>query len=624
MSNLAVSLHVYDLSMGMAATMSQQILGRQIDYVPHTGIVLGAGTAGAREYFFGGGIQALPPHQVVQAFGLSPVQVIPLGTTAKTEAEFRAWIGSVRHQFTEQTYDLFKHNCNNFSDAAAKFLLNGQGIPRNIIDLPRQVLETPIGQMIAPMLSNQMNTMNTSVAAAGGQLNLDAPTTGPSAPIPARTAVTSAAPAAAAATARSYPPVAGPPINITVKGQTGGAGTFAVTLPGVGAETGQLRDAIASKMSCPSETVRIIFMGKVLSVTPAGGATLQQYGIQDGHTVLVARTTGSASSASGVATPTPSASAAPVATRSTTTASTGPSSDPVERGIALMLIRASKEQALLALKTLTKVCSNIKDHPMEDKYRRLKIANQAFQTRVTKVPGGLDILRALGFRVVTEGENAGCYILTPSAELWNVLVSAQEKIIAAIRSLEGDSNNSNGGGGGIGSGSGGAAPPVLPGAGGLGALAQQLGNMDPAAMQAMMAQAMNNPAIAQMLGNLGGGGLGPGLMGNPAVMQQAMQMMQNPQMMQQAMQMMQNPQMMQQMQQAMGSMAGGQMPGTAPGASVGGSGPGIGQQGVPGNNNGLNQMMQQILGGGGAGTGGAQKTEEEMLNEAIMRSLREQ
>ena len=64
MSNLAVSLHVYDLSMGMAATMSQQILGRQIDYVPHTGIVLGAGTAGAREYFFGGGIQALPPHQV--------------------------------------------------------------------------------------------------------------------------------------------------------------------------------------------------------------------------------------------------------------------------------------------------------------------------------------------------------------------------------------------------------------------------------------------------------------------------------------------------------------------------------------------------------------------------------
>ena len=127
--------------------------------------------------------------------------------------------------------------------------------------------------------------------------------------------------------------------------------------------------------------------------------------------------------------------------------------------------------------------------------------------------------------------------LTPSAELWNVLVAAQEKIVAAMASLNSSSSSSNDTGSGAG-----AAPPAMPGAGGLGALAQQLGNMDPAAMQAMMGQAMNNPAIAQMLGSMGGGGLGPGLLGNPAVMQQAMQMMQNPQMMQQAMQMMQNPQ----------------------------------------------------------------------------------
>ena len=64
----------------------------------------------------------------MRAFGLSPVQVLPLGTSTKTVAEFHAWIASVRHRFTEQTYDLFRHNCNNFSDAAAKFLLGGQGI----------------------------------------------------------------------------------------------------------------------------------------------------------------------------------------------------------------------------------------------------------------------------------------------------------------------------------------------------------------------------------------------------------------------------------------------------------------------------------------------------------------
>jgi hypothetical protein len=58
-----VYLHVYDLSMGMARQLAPALLGVQIDIVPHTGVVLGA-----TEYFYGGGIQALAPHQVVGAF----------------------------------------------------------------------------------------------------------------------------------------------------------------------------------------------------------------------------------------------------------------------------------------------------------------------------------------------------------------------------------------------------------------------------------------------------------------------------------------------------------------------------------------------------------------------------
>lgn len=54
-----VILHVYDLSMGMAASLSQSFLGVKIDLIPHTGIVIRN-----REYFYGGGIQAVPPHQV--------------------------------------------------------------------------------------------------------------------------------------------------------------------------------------------------------------------------------------------------------------------------------------------------------------------------------------------------------------------------------------------------------------------------------------------------------------------------------------------------------------------------------------------------------------------------------
>ena len=47
-----VVLHLYDLSMGMARSLSAAIVGTQIDLIPHTGIVVYG-----NEYFYGGGIQ---------------------------------------------------------------------------------------------------------------------------------------------------------------------------------------------------------------------------------------------------------------------------------------------------------------------------------------------------------------------------------------------------------------------------------------------------------------------------------------------------------------------------------------------------------------------------------------
>ena len=84
-------------------------------------------------------------------------------------------------------------------------------------------------------------------------------------------------------------------------------------------------------------------------------------------------------------------------------------------------------------------------------------------------------------------------------------------------------------------------------------------------MQRMMQQAQSNPNFMQqamnMLGGAGGGAGGAGglagMMNNPAMMQQAQQMMKlNPQMMQQAQQMMKNPGMMQKMMQQFGGMGG--------------------------------------------------------------------
>lgn len=39
------------------------------------------------------------------------------------------------------TYNLFKHNCNNFSEEVSNFLV-GKGIPKYILDLPEEILRT--------------------------------------------------------------------------------------------------------------------------------------------------------------------------------------------------------------------------------------------------------------------------------------------------------------------------------------------------------------------------------------------------------------------------------------------------------------------------------------------------
>ena len=39
------------------------------------------------------------------------------------------------------TYELFQHNCNNFTNELANFL-TGKGIPQEILDLPNDVLNS--------------------------------------------------------------------------------------------------------------------------------------------------------------------------------------------------------------------------------------------------------------------------------------------------------------------------------------------------------------------------------------------------------------------------------------------------------------------------------------------------
>lgn len=203
---MEVTLHVYDLSMGMARQMSGMLLGVTIDLIPHTGIVISG-----LEYFYGGGPQVLPTAQVPMMFGLSPVERVTLGTTSRTKDEIRAWLRSVSGQYTQASYDLFTNNCNHFSAALAAFL-GVSPVPSRITDIPSRVLATPMGGMIGEMMRGMQGRMAASGAAsdpftalaAGGADSVAAATRGTlgsgglGAPAPA--------PAPAPAAARLPPP----------------------------------------------------------------------------------------------------------------------------------------------------------------------------------------------------------------------------------------------------------------------------------------------------------------------------------------------------------------------------------------------------------------------------------
>jgi len=142
-----VSLNIYDLSNGMARTFSRQLVGRQIDGIWHTGIVVYG-----REFYFGGGISYdLPGHtpfgtwtKCVNQFLGPPTKTKELGFTEIPEEMFMELLRDISDRYTERTYNVITNNCNNFTDEVSMLLI-GEGIPRDIVDLPKIFMNTPLG-----------------------------------------------------------------------------------------------------------------------------------------------------------------------------------------------------------------------------------------------------------------------------------------------------------------------------------------------------------------------------------------------------------------------------------------------------------------------------------------------
>lgn len=145
-----VTLNVYDLSQGMARQLSSTFLGKVIEGIWHTGIVVYG-----NEYYFGGGIQHEPAGRT--PYG-SPVKVFDLGETQVPKDLFETYLQEIGPRYTAETYSLLTHNCNNFSNEVAQFLV-GTGIPEYIINLPSEVMNSPTGALMMPMIQQLEATL---------------------------------------------------------------------------------------------------------------------------------------------------------------------------------------------------------------------------------------------------------------------------------------------------------------------------------------------------------------------------------------------------------------------------------------------------------------------------------
>lgn len=72
-----------------------------------------------------------------------------------------------------------------------------------------------------------------------------------------------------------------------------------------------------------------------------------------------------------------------------------------------------------ASKTLLSFVGNCVTHPSESKYRRIRMGNNAFQSRLGAKPGGVEALVAFGFKEVSDGNPPEDYLVLDQVRFLN-------------------------------------------------------------------------------------------------------------------------------------------------------------------------------------------------------------
>ena len=145
-----ITLLVYDISNGMARQFSPMFLGKVIEGVWHTSLIVYG-----REFYFGGGICEGDPRKT--PYG-KPMKEIHFGETEISLEIFKEYLNELNNRFNVNTYHILNNNCNHFTNEIA-FFLSGKTIPDNILKQHMELYNSPMGKMILPMLE-KMNDQN--------------------------------------------------------------------------------------------------------------------------------------------------------------------------------------------------------------------------------------------------------------------------------------------------------------------------------------------------------------------------------------------------------------------------------------------------------------------------------
>jgi len=249
-----------------------------------------------------------------------------------------------------------------------------------------------------------------------------------------------------------------------------------------------LRKLASEKTQIPLDKLRLIFRGRLVGSDESKEA-VPEFKIEEGS-VLHCMGKPAAAKAE-PATATTSASAPSPAVNNSTAASatvrvgmnTGAANasavqqDSLQQCLQRLRSGNSHADYLTGVTTLEKILSNIMNNPMEEKYRKMKQNNAAFQRRLGGLTGGDAVMKAAGFSV-----EDGVYVLTPSPEAWPKLTETKAAVDRAANEARAIANQTA------------PAPAAAPSLGGF--PSDMAGN---AAQQQMVANMMSNPQQLQAM-----------------------------------------------------------------------------------------------------------------------------